>query len=353
MPRWMAAHPHLSSRLLAWTNAYRYRRWRTFFPALLFVVGLGVVAVLPPTGPILGWLGRNWAVTFVIAASVFTLSTARRRQHASIAAATSWLASLPTGIPVRMQVVVGTAAWLAALVGFAALVWVVGAIDLSDFSRLALAATAGAAVGLLGGWRLPRTGIGAPGFHYAIVRRARAALGKRAVARRRSPTGRRRRAGSSAGRRKPLPILLLAMMAIPMGSPGQVALAVAGVCMALFSVLTLSVAAVRVAFACGALACANDGWQMAIHRCSHLAGGAHTDPDAGGVDPSGERDESVAGARSRRAARRAISLRVAGGRSPLAAYWRLPTRRSRGLRSWSLIGEHGSGSPGAKPARRL
>lgn len=247
MPRWMAAHPHLSSRLLAWTNAYRYRRWRTFLPALLFVVGVGVVAALPPTGPILEWLGRNWAVTCLIAASVFTLSTARRRQHASIAAATSWLASLPTGIPVRMQVVVGTAAWLAALVGLAALVWVLGAIDLSEFSRLALAATAGAAVGLLGGWRLPRRGIGAPGFHYAIVRRARAGWTSAPSL---SPLA---NWPAAQGRifsrpKKTAPILLLAMMAIPMGSPGQVALAVAGVCMALFSVLTLSVAAVRVAF---------------------------------------------------------------------------------------------------------
>ncbi|MGB6488198.1 MAG: hypothetical protein WBE91_15080 [Steroidobacteraceae bacterium] len=250
MPRWMAAHPHLSSRLLAWTNAYRYRRWRTFFPALLIIFGLSAVAVLPPTGPILGWLGRNWAVTFVIAASIFTLSTARRRQHASIAAATSWLASLPTGIPVRMQVIVGTAARLAAFVAFAALVWVVGAIDRSDFSRLALAATAGAAVGLLGGWRLPRTGIGAPGFHYAIVRRARA---RWASAPSLLPLG---NWPAAQGRifsrpKKTAPIVLLAMMAIPSGvhgGPGQAALAVAGFCMALYSVISLSAAAVRVAF---------------------------------------------------------------------------------------------------------
>jgi hypothetical protein len=248
MPRWMAAHPHLSSRLLAWTNAYRYRRWRTFFPALLIVVGVGVVAALPPTGPILGWLGRNWTATFVIVTSGFALSTARRRQHAAIAAATtSWLASLPTGIPVRMQVVVGTAAWLAALVGFATLVWLTGAIGRSDLTRLALAATAGTAVGLLAGWRLPRTGIGAPGFHYAVVRRVRA---RWASAPSLSPLA---NWPAAQGRifsrpKKTAPILLLAMMAIPMGSPGQVALAVAGVCMALFSVLTLSVAAVRVAF---------------------------------------------------------------------------------------------------------
>jgi hypothetical protein len=243
----MAAHPHLSSRLLAWKNAYRFRRGRTLFATALIVVGAGVVAALPPTGPILGWLGRNWAVTFVIATCIFTLSTARRRQHASIAAATSWLASLPTGVPVRLQVVVGTAAWLAALVAFAAVVWVLGAIDLSEFSRLALTATAGATVGLLGGWRLPRTGIGAPGFHYAIVRRAPA---RWASAPSLSPLS---NWPAAQGRifsrpKKTAPILLLAMMAIPMGSPGQVALAVAGVCMALFSVLTLSVAAVRVAF---------------------------------------------------------------------------------------------------------
>lgn len=247
MPRWMAAHPHLSSRLLAWTNAYRYRRGRTFFPALLIIVGVGVVAVLPPTGPILGWLGGNWAVTFVIATCVFTLSTARRRQHASIVAATSWLASLPVRNPVWMQVAMGALRWLAAFIALSVLVLVIGKIDRSDFSRLAFATAAGAAVGLLGGWRLPRAGIGAPGFHYAIVRRPRA---RWASAPSLSPLANWPAAQGRFFSRptKTAPILLLPLLAMPMGSPGQVALAVAGACIALFSVFTLSVAAVRVAF---------------------------------------------------------------------------------------------------------
>jgi hypothetical protein len=247
VPRWMAAHPYLSSRLLAWKNAYRYGRGRTFFAAALIIVGVGVVAVLPPTGPILGWLGQNWAVTFVIAAAIFTLSTARRSQHAAIEAAASWLASLPSGIPVRMPVVLGTAARLAALVVFAAAEWVVGAVSRSDFSRFALAATAGAAVGLLGVWRLPRSGTGAPGFHYAVVRRSRA---RWASAPSLSPLA---NWPPAQGRifsqpRKTAPLLLVVMMAMPMGSPGQAALAAAAVSMALFSVLTLTLAAVRVAF---------------------------------------------------------------------------------------------------------
>jgi hypothetical protein len=183
----------------------------------------------------------------VIATSTFTLSTARRRQHAAIAAATSWLASLPTGIPVRMQVVAATVARLAALVAFAALVWVLGAIGRSEFSRLAIAMAAGAMVGLLAGWRLPRAGIGAPGFHYATVRRPRA---RWASAPSLSPLA---NWPAAQGRifsrpKKAAPILLLAMMGIPMGSPGQVALGVAGFCIVLFSVFSLSAAAVRVAF---------------------------------------------------------------------------------------------------------
>jgi hypothetical protein len=243
----MAAHPYLSSRLLAWKNACRYRRGRTFFAPALIIIAAGVAAVLPPTGPILGWLGQRWAVTFVIAASLFGLSTARRRQNASIEAAASWLAALPSGIPVRIQVVLGTVARLAALVVFAALVWAVGAISRSDFSQFALAATAGAAVGLLGIWRRRRGGVGAPGFHYAIVRRTRA---RWASAPSLSPLA---NWPAAQGRifsqpKKTAPLLLLVMMALPMGSPGQVALAVAGVSMALFSVLTLSLAVVRVVF---------------------------------------------------------------------------------------------------------
>jgi len=243
----MAAHPYLSSRLLAWKNAYRYGRRRTLFAAALIVVGVGVVAVLPPTGPILGWLGQNWAVTLVIAATLFGLSTVRRRQRASIEAATSWLAALPRGIPVSMQVVAGTVARLTALVVFAALVRGIGAISRSDFARFALAATAGAALGLLGIWRRRRTGVGAPGFHYAIVRRARA---RWASAPSLSPLA---NWPAARGRilsqpKKTAPLLLFVMMAMPMGSPGQVAIAVAGVSVALFSVLNLTLAAVRVVF---------------------------------------------------------------------------------------------------------
>lgn len=247
MPPWMAGHPHLSSRLLAWENAYRYKRGRVLLAAILVVVGLAIVAVLPPTGPILGWLGRNWAVSFVIATSVFTLSTARRRQRASLAAASSWLASLPSGSPAWARVVGGTAGRLAGIVAFIALMALVGAIDRADFSRLAAATAAGALVGLLAGWRLHRAGIGAPGFHYAIVRRSRP---RWASAPSLSPLA---NWPAAQGRifsrpKRTAPALIMALMAIPMGSPGQVALAVAGVCMALFGVFSLTAAAVRVAF---------------------------------------------------------------------------------------------------------
>lgn len=218
--------------------------------AALIVIAIAVVAVLPPTGPILEWLGLNWAVAFVVATTVFALSTARRRQRASTEAATSWLASLPTGSSVRLRVAVGTAARLAVIAALTALVRGVGAIDRAAFFRFAVALAAGAIVGLLAGWRLPRAGIGAPGFHYAIIRRARA---RWASAPSLSPLA---NWPAAQGRifsrpKRTAPVLFLAMMAIPSGlngTPGQVALAVAGVCMALFSVFSLSAAAVRVAF---------------------------------------------------------------------------------------------------------
>lgn len=248
MPRSLAAHPHLSSGLLACRNACRYRCGRTFLAVALAVVGFGVVAALPPTGPILGWLGRNWAVAFVIATCAFTLSTARRRQRTSIAAAASWLAPLPVRSPLRLQVLAGIAAWLAAAIALAALEWAVGAIGRSEFSRLAFAVAAGAAVGLLAGWRLPRAGIGAPGFHYAIVRRARPrwASAPSLVPLANWPAAQGR---IFSRPQKTAPLLLLVMMAVPLGTPGQVALAAAGVCMALFAVFSLAAAAVRVAFA--------------------------------------------------------------------------------------------------------
>lgn len=250
IPRWAAARPHLSTRLLLWRNAYRYRRGRMLAFAALIAAGCAAVVALPPTGPILGWLGGNWAVTFVIATCAFALSTARRRQHAAIEATNSWLAALPPANPVRLQIVVATAGWLAAIVALAALVWAAGAIDRAVFSRFVFAAAAGTAVGLLAGWRLPRAGIGAPGFHYAIVRRARE---RWASAPSLSPLG---CWPAAQGRifsrpKRAAPVVLLAMMAVPAGAhgtPAGLALAVVGVCMASFSVISLSTATVRVAF---------------------------------------------------------------------------------------------------------
>jgi hypothetical protein len=250
MPRWMAAHPHLASRLLRFGNACRYQRGRMLLRAALIAAGGALVAELPPTGPTLGWLGQNWVVTFVIATCLFALSVARRSQRASIEASTSWLAALAAGSPVRVRVILATAGWLAVIVAFASLVWAVGALDRFSFARLAVAVTAGASVGLLAGWRLPRAGVGAPGFHYAIVRRPRA---RWASAPALAPLG---NWPAAQGRifsrpKKTAPALLIALMAIPSGprgTPGQVALAVAGACMALFGVFALSAAAVRVAF---------------------------------------------------------------------------------------------------------
>jgi hypothetical protein len=161
----------------------------------------------------------------------------------------SWLASLPVRSPARGRVVIGTAVRLAIIVTLTALMWLFGAIDRSALSRLAFVEAGGAIAGLLAGWRLPRAGIGAPGFHYAIVRRTRP---RWASAPALTPLG---NWPAAQGRifsrpKRTAPVLLLAMMAIPAGphgAPGQVALAVAGACMALFGLLALSAAPVRVA----------------------------------------------------------------------------------------------------------
>ncbi|MGH8296288.1 MAG: hypothetical protein ACRETZ_12455 [Steroidobacteraceae bacterium] len=249
LPRWIGARPHLAGTLILWRNAWRCRRKRILLFAGLFAAGFVVVAGLPPTRPILGWLGRNWAVTFVIAACVFTLSTARRRQRATLEAARSWLASLPAASPARLRVLAAAAGWLTAIVAFTALALGVGVIDRAVFSRLAIAAAAGAVVGLLAGWRLPRAGVGAPGFHHAIVRRPRA---RWASAPSLAPLA---CWPAAQGRifsrpKRTAPLLLLVMLAIPSslhGASGQVALAVAGACVALFSIFALCAAAARVA----------------------------------------------------------------------------------------------------------
>lgn len=248
IPQWAAHRPHLAAALLRWRNAYRQRRLQ---PVLILLITLATacgLAELPQTGPILAWLGRNVVVTFVVAAWLFGLSALRRRERAAAEIAHSWLSALPAVSPMSLRVMSGTAVRLLPIVCFAALAFVLGRVDATSTWRLVLAMVGGAAFGSLAGWLLRRAADeGTPGFHYAVVRRVRTrwATNPSLLPLSYWPAAQ----GRIVSRPKVLSrVAFMALLTLPMGTPGQVALAIAAASIALVSIASLSLAAIRVAF---------------------------------------------------------------------------------------------------------
>jgi hypothetical protein len=246
--RWAARRPHSAAALLRWMNAYRCGRARILLIVLLPLAAACGLAEIPWAGLVLGWLGSNVVVTFVLAICLVGLSTIRRRERAAAEAASSWLTPLPAARPVFGHILLGTGARLLLLIAFAQLCCVLGRVDAAATGRLALALLAGTVCGSLAGWRLPRAGDrDAPAFHYASARRARArwATDPSLLPLSYWPAAQ----GRIFSRPKVLSrVAFMTLIGLPLGTPGQVALAVAAACIALFSMTSLSRAAIRVAF---------------------------------------------------------------------------------------------------------
>jgi len=248
IPRWAARRPQVTAAVLRWRNAYRRNGARLVLVVLLTLLAACGLAEIPTIGLILDWLGRNVIVTVLVATCLFVLSTSRRRERAAAEAANSWLSPLPAVSPVSLTVMWGTAVRLLLVFAFVALACLLKRVDATAAWRLALALIGGAVLGSLAGRQLRRgAGDGAPGFHYATVRRARARWATRPSL---LPLAYWPAAqGRIFSRPKVLSrAAFTALLTLPMGTPGQVALAIAAAAIALVSVASLSLAAVRVAF---------------------------------------------------------------------------------------------------------
>ena len=247
IPRWAARRPYLAVALLRWLNVCRSRGALTLLIALIGLATACGLAEIPQTGWVLGWLGRNGLVTFVIAVCLFGLSVIRRRERAEQEAANSWLAALPAASSVSVRVIAGSCARLLLVIFVAGLAFLLRRLDATAASRLVLATFGGAILGSLAGWRLRRGNEGTPGFHYATARRARA---RWATAPTLLPLS---YWPAAQGRIFSRPKVIsrgafVVLMTLPLGTPGQVALAIAAAAIALFSISSLSLAAIRVAF---------------------------------------------------------------------------------------------------------
>lgn len=233
--------------MLRWRNAYRLHGARIFLIVLLALAAACGLAEISQTGLILGWLGGNVIVTALAATCLFALSTSHRRERAVTEAANSWITPLPAVSPVSLTVIWGTTVRLALVIAFVVLVSLLGRVDATAAWRLALAMTGGAVLGSLAGRQLRRAADEASGFHYARVRRVRArwATNPSLLPLAYWPAAQ----GRVFSRPKVLSrVAFMTLVTLPLGTPGQVALAVAAASIATVSIASLSLAAIRVAF---------------------------------------------------------------------------------------------------------
>ena len=255
-PRWLRRRPLVLAGLLRLTN--RVRRMKLAWLAVTVLVAIFVWAITRPfAGAALAFLAERPVISFVMAALHASTSVARIKPRLIAEGERSWLAALPFRVSVAVRVAF---AFVVQLVGIAALFAGIAAVSPTPWS-----AARGAWLGMLGGYvagglfgwfpqlLLPMRSADpahSAGSQYAIVREVREhwaiapklyPLSYWAVAWARVLTN------PAATART----LIVVLLGIPMGTPGEEALAIAGGWMIGLYVLMNLVATVRTAFAAG------------------------------------------------------------------------------------------------------
>jgi hypothetical protein len=247
MPRWLQARPFLLVSALSWRNLQRRYRW--LLPAILVLLAVCAgLLTLPSVGAVLERVAQSPVVPFVLLAAVCAVLTARRKTRVYRSLADSWLAPLaaPRSIATRMVF----APVLQVLLLWVGLAVATGAGSLGHAAAATLGLAVGAAyvAGFVVGWLSPhgRT-VAAPDFHYVAVRKPRMnwaqapsltplsywAVGQAHVSTKPKVTG-----GA----------LVFVLVALPMGTGGEKAIAIAAGAWVVLYLLSLVVSAVRVAF---------------------------------------------------------------------------------------------------------
>ena len=247
MPRWLQARPFLLVGALSWRNLQRRYRWLLPAIVVLFVVCAGLLT-LRSMGAALEFVAQSPVIPFVLLAATCAVLTARRKTRVYRSIVDSWLAPLaaPGSIATRMIL----APVLQVLLLWAGLVVATVAGSLSHAAATTLGRVLGAAyvAGFVVGWLSPhgRT-VAAPDFHYVAVRKPRMnwaqapsltplsywAVGQAHVSTKPKVTG-----GA----------LVFVLLALPMGTGGEKAIAIAAGVWVVLYLFSLAVSAIRVAF---------------------------------------------------------------------------------------------------------
>jgi hypothetical protein len=247
VPGWVQSRPFLLAGALRWLNIHR--RHRFLFPTCIaLLLAGGALLAVPVAGHALEIVAQYPFAPFVSLAAACAISTARRKARVHRSLADSWLAPLAAPASIAPRVLLAPVLQLSLLSLAVAIALLAGSLSRSGAVTLWSVLGAAYVAGSIAGWFSRHDGAGsAPGFHYVIVRRARENWAQAPGLEPLSYWA----VGQARVFAKPKVTaiaLVFVLLGVPLDMGGEKALAIAAAAWVLLYVVSLAVAAVRVAF---------------------------------------------------------------------------------------------------------
>jgi hypothetical protein len=247
LPGWIRSRPFLFAGTLRWLNIHR--RYRFLLPVgIVLLLAAAGLLTLPYAGHALTAVAQFPLTSFASLVAACAIATAHRKAHVRRSLVDSWLAPLAAPSSAVMRMLLAPLIQLLLLALAIAIPMLAGTLSWPRAETLWLTVGAAYLVGSLIGWfSHGGSRAAAPAFHYVTVRKARENW---ADAPRLEPLS-YWAIGQARALAKPqvaANAMLLVLVAIPLGTPGQQAIAIAAGAWVLLYVGSLFIATVRVAF---------------------------------------------------------------------------------------------------------
>lgn len=247
LSRWLRARPFLLASTLRWSNIRRRHRFLVPLGIVILLAAVGLMT-LPYVGHALEAAAQFPLTSFTSLVAACAIATAHRKAQVRRSLVDSWLAPLAAPSSVLLRMLLPPLSQILLLVLGIAIPLLVGTLSWRGAVTLWLTVGAAYLVGSLIGWFSHRgSRAGAPPFHYVTVRKPRENWSQ---APRLEPLS-YWVIGQARAIAKPqvaANAMLLVLVAIPLGTPGQQAIAIAAGAWVLLFVGSLFIATVRVSF---------------------------------------------------------------------------------------------------------
>ena len=248
MPRWLQARPFLLAGALSWSNFQRQHKALLPAVAALFLLCCGLLTI-SVVGRMLEVVAQYPVTPFVLLAAGCAVTTAHRKSDVYRSLVDSWLAPLAAPASLFIRMALAPALQLALLMLAVAIPALTGSLSLASAVTLWWVVSAAYVAGFVVGWLSSHDKAAtAPAFHYVTIRKPRENW---AQAPRLEPLSywAMGQARVSTKPKVTAVALLFVLVSLPMGTPGEKAIAIAAGSWVLLHLVALDVSAVRVAFA--------------------------------------------------------------------------------------------------------